>query len=122
VVLCFQEAQKREWNLYLNSVAELRRRKAAEEVELEKILRQERNKIEAERTERLAGLEEARLKLRNVSWLETVNITPTFPRRVLSKLAYLILSKLSLKCGCFAMKQVSTAFESDVECFRVKRD
>jgi hypothetical protein len=67
--------------LYLNSVAELRRQKAAEEAELEKILRQERNKIEAERKGRLARLEEARLKLKNVSWLESVKITSTLLHR-----------------------------------------
>ncbi|XP_033607029.1 cilia- and flagella-associated protein 53 isoform X2 [Cryptotermes secundus] len=61
----YREAQKREWNLYRDSVAQLRRQRAAEEAELEKILQQERNKIEAERKEKLARLEAARQKLKD---------------------------------------------------------
>jgi hypothetical protein len=53
--------------LYRASVSELKRQRAAEEAELEKILQQERNKIEAERTERLKRLEAARQKLKHVS-------------------------------------------------------
>jgi hypothetical protein len=53
--------------LYRDSVAQLRRQRAAEEAELEKILQQERNKMEAERKERLVRLEAARQKLQDVS-------------------------------------------------------
>jgi hypothetical protein len=53
--------------LYRYSVAELRRQRAAEEAELEKILQQERDKIEAERKEKLVRLEAARQKLKDVS-------------------------------------------------------
>jgi hypothetical protein len=53
--------------LFRDSVAQLRRQRAAEEAELEKILQEERNKIEAERKEKLARLEAARQKLKDVS-------------------------------------------------------
>jgi hypothetical protein len=56
--------------LYRDSVAQLRRQRAAEEAELEKILQHERNKMEAERKERLVKLEAARQKLKDVSQLE----------------------------------------------------
>jgi hypothetical protein len=60
--------------LYRDSVAELRRQRAAEEEELEKILQQERNKIEAERKEKLLRLEASRQKLKNVSWFESAKV------------------------------------------------
>jgi hypothetical protein len=63
--------------LYLHSVAELQSQKIAEETELDKILQQERNQIEAEREEGLTRLEAARKKLKDVSWLETIKITST---------------------------------------------
>jgi hypothetical protein len=65
-------AQKREWNLYRGGLAELQRQRKEEEAELERILQQERNKMEAERKGRLERLEKARQKLMDVSWLQTV--------------------------------------------------
>jgi hypothetical protein len=63
--------------LYLHSVAELQSQKIAEETEVDKILQQERNQIEAERKEGLARLDAARKKLKDVSWLETIKIAST---------------------------------------------
>jgi hypothetical protein len=61
--------------MYCNSLEELRKRRATEEAELEKILQQERNRIEEERKERMARLKAARQKLEEVSWLEIVELT-----------------------------------------------
>ena len=60
--------------MYCNSLEELRKRRAAEEAELEKILQQERNRIEEERKERMARLKAARQKLEEVSWQEIVEL------------------------------------------------
>jgi len=61
--------------MYCDSLEELRKRRATEEAELEKILQQERNRIEEERKERLEKLKAARQKLEEVSWLEFVELT-----------------------------------------------
>jgi hypothetical protein len=61
--------------MYCDSLEELRKRRATEEAELEKILQQERNRIEEERKERLEKLKAARQKLKEVSWLEFVELT-----------------------------------------------
>jgi len=55
--------------MYLDNVAELRKQRDAEEAEAEKMLEEEKNKIEAERKERMDRLREARQKLEDVSWL-----------------------------------------------------
>jgi hypothetical protein len=74
VCLCFQESLKRQYQMYCDSLEELRKRKANEEAELEKILQQEKNRIEEERKERMEKLKAARQKLKEVSWLEIVEL------------------------------------------------
>jgi hypothetical protein len=61
--------------MYCDSLEELRKRRATEEAEFEKILQQERNRIEEDRKERMAKLKAARQKLHEVSWLETVELS-----------------------------------------------
>jgi hypothetical protein len=61
--------------MYCDSLEEIRKRRATEEAELEKILQQERNRIEEERKERLEKLKAARQKLKEVSRLEFVELT-----------------------------------------------
>jgi hypothetical protein len=61
--------------MYCDSLEELRKRRETEEAELERILQQERNRIEEERKERLEKLKAAHHKLKEVSWLEFVEIT-----------------------------------------------
>jgi hypothetical protein len=58
---------KRESQLYRDDLAQLRKQKAAEEAELDRILQQEKNKIEAEREERIMRLTAARQRLKDVS-------------------------------------------------------
>jgi hypothetical protein len=53
--------------MYRDSLAQLRKQRAAEEAELERILQQEKNKIEAERKESMMRLKAARHKLEDVS-------------------------------------------------------
>jgi hypothetical protein len=48
-------------------LADLRQLRAAEEAELEKVLQQQKNKIEAQRSERVIRLEAARQRLKDVS-------------------------------------------------------
>jgi hypothetical protein len=60
--------------MYCDSLEQLRKRRAREEAELEKILQQERNRIEEERKERMVKLKAARQKLKEVSWLETAEL------------------------------------------------
>jgi hypothetical protein len=61
--------------MYCDSLEEIRKRRASEEAELEKILQKERNRIEEERKERMEKLKAACEKLKEVSWLEIVELT-----------------------------------------------
>jgi hypothetical protein len=60
--------------MYCDSLEEIGKRRAREEAELEKILQQERNRIEDEKKERMEKLKAAREKLKEVSWLEIVEL------------------------------------------------
>ncbi|XP_069673474.1 cilia- and flagella-associated protein 53-like isoform X2 [Periplaneta americana] len=61
----YRETLKRESQLYRDNLAELRRRRAQEEAELEKMLQQERDKVETQRKERAMKLKAARQKLKD---------------------------------------------------------
>ena len=91
----FQEQLRRESQLYRDNLAELRKKREAQEQELEKILQEEKAKVDAERKERAMKLKAAREKLKNVSIIFSLYILYTYDKNLITPEAYIMILSLN---------------------------